>query len=152
MCCHRCVQSEKEFLTQMKRANRKTFVAYKILYPNGESLYSSQKYHPGVNVPNKLNKNYRTESPTGIHVYMIQSCLEYRIEKFDNQKKKWVESHISLPGYDQVVVRVICHIDDIIRISSHLDYAQQAVLRKITIRKKDWIEARLPRDSTKRRK
>ncbi len=124
MCCEMDEQAMAEFLADL--GPRRTFVGWKILSPRGEALIGRQQYKPGTNVPNRLLRRYRPGNPTGLHVYI----------------DRWYGEQAP---YDCAVVRVECHRDDVIRMA----YGQ-AVLSKLIIRKKYWLEAGLPKEAVKR--
>ena len=122
MCCYKDDLFKEEFLKQMKRQRRKTFVGFKALVADdGSSMIGKQIYHPGINLPNRLHKRYRERYPTGIHVYRSRDRA----------------SRISISPWE-VVIPVICHVDDIFVMDRN-----QCVLTKIKITQKAWREAGL---------
>lgn len=121
MCCYSDPERKRSFLRELAKQGRKTFVAYKIIYDNGEAIYGNQRYKPGVNRANKLSKKYDLRYPTGIHVYMWNP-----VGPFEGQR----------------IIKVICHVDDLIRMNNYENRKVcQAVLKKIKIRKTDWLQA-----------
>ncbi len=122
MCCNADPKAKREFLKGLGR--RKTFWAWKVVRRNGVSqFYWRYRYLPGVNRPAR-------RSPSGLHVYL---------------------SNPSDRDFLITTVRVQCHRDDLWCVGLDLGYeGREAVLRKLIIRKKDWLKAGLPKEAVKR--
>ena len=124
MCCYADPKAKRQFLLEMEKKRRKTFVAYKIVCrKDGGAPYGNQKFHPGINVPNRLHKKYNVRKPTGIHVFL--------------DKDHWA------PLLEEVLIPVVCHVNDVIRIGC----TGQCVVKKIVIRRKDWKRAGIGKSS-----
>lgn len=122
MCCYADRQGMNEFMDDLGPC--RIFFAWKRLLPDGLAPIGQQRYKPGTNVPLRLHQTYRPTDPTGLHVYIDKPC-----------ENIWTDP----------IVRVRCHRNDLIRMGQG-----QAVLRKLTIFKKDWLAAGLPKEAVKR--
>ena len=125
MCCYSDLKVKKSFLAEMKKKNRKTFTAWKVVRSNGRAQYGDYQYHPGTHKV-KVDK-YCVRNPWGIHVYMNED---------------WAKT---LLGGNKAVP-VECNIDDIIRIGycwkeGSRKGQEQIVLHKISIKKDAWKDA-----------
>lgn len=122
MCCYADRQGMKDFLDDL--GPTRIFFAWKRLTSGGDAPIGQQQYKPGTNVPLRLHQTYRSSDPTGLHVHI--------------DGPPWIEN-----GYVAVPVR--CHRDDVIRMGHG-----QAVLRKLTILKANWLAAGLPKEAVTR--
>ena len=123
MCCYANRQEKEDFLARMKKRRRKTFIAWKVVYSDGKSAVAfNYQYSPGVHTSHVSENTYKTGRPRGIHVYMYRPPAGSKYT---------------------VTIPVQCHVDDLV-IMDRTVYRQEAVLIKVKIRKKDWIEAGIP--------
>jgi hypothetical protein len=130
MCCQSSPKAKQVLVNSFRRRGRKTFEAWKLIWPDGRSGCAHKVYKPGQH--RTTVKRYRMDRPRGFHVYLDRpSC----------------PSHLRC-------VSVVCHVDDIVRVeeapSPWSSYNQQAVLTRIHIARKAWKEAGLPNVPRKR--
>lgn len=114
MCCYQDKATEREVMARF--GTRKTVVFWKALLPDGYACPSGERYTPGVNKARCILLWYRTGCSYGLHVYM------------DKPKFCFLRGMLLVP--------VICHRNDFVRAGEN-----QALFRKLTIRKKAWAEA-----------
>lgn len=122
MCCYPSAQEKREFLADMKKRRRKTFTAWRALWPNGQSPYvTSYYYRPGINhafamyTAQKWRGKYDSDHPLGLHCYRTAQ---------DAEKAGWP---------DVIIIPAECHVDDLVVLDT-----VQIVMRRVTILKKDW--------------
>ena len=126
MCCIADKKTKEDFREKMKKKRRKTFIAWKVIYHHGQSMYGCYKYSPGAYTADITLNAYNVLEPRGIHVYM-----DYTYAK---KVSTWHVSYVIIP--------VVCYVKDLVMISGGAEN-QQAVLTKIRITKKGWKEAGL---------
>lgn len=131
MCCYADPKAKREFLKKLGK--RKTFWGWKVLITDGLALFQPYQYRAGVNTT-KAAKRYNQGRPGGLHTYTAKP-------------------RESMAEDNETIVRVQCHRDDLIcveDVSNMWGSNRQAVLRKLTILKKDWLAAGLPKEAVKR--
>lgn len=125
MCCYRDKSVEADLLKSFGR--RKTLTVWKVIWDTGRAEYGDCRYAPGVHVAKNRKGaewvgRYRPGVPCGIHVFLNEKgAREYQ---FDGSR----------------VIPVVAHKDDFVR-AGYGHHCNQAVFRRVTIRKRGWQEA-----------
>ena len=130
MCCFRNNLEEEKFRTKIKKWKKSHFYAWKVVKSTGGSFNGKHQYRPGVHRYDITEKTYNVYAPRGLHVFLThkEAC-------------NFAEFHLY-----EFISKVKCNISDLVMIGygnrdGGLD--RQAVVRKLTINKKDWEYGRI---------